>query len=147
MGAARRLDRQRRHAWLGFGEPLGGVRTGGIGLLLFALLQSIALSRQHILAFRRVDTLNAELAARVVQLEGRQREVTLLGDELRRQLGERSRDLAALLASFGGGSGPRTELVAGAGVASRYRVGRELGAGGMGQVYEVQRAADGRRLL
>jgi hypothetical protein len=133
-------------AWLGFGEWLGGVRTGGIGLLLFALLQSIALSRQHILAFRRVDALNAELAARVAQLEGRQREVALLGDELRRQLGERSRDLAAVLASFGRGSGPRTELVAGALVANRYRVERELGAGGMGKVYEVQRLADGRRL-
>jgi hypothetical protein len=133
-------------AWLGFGERLGGVRTGGIGLLLFALLQSIALSRQHILAFRRVDTLNAELAARVVQLEGRQREVALLGDELRRQLGERSRDLASLLASFGRGSGPRTELVVGAVVASRYRVEREIGAGGMGKVYQVQRLADGRRL-
>lgn len=133
-------------AWLGFGDPLGGVRGGGVGLSLFALLQSIALSRQHILAYRRVDALNAELAARVEELEGQQREVATLGDELRRQLGERSRDLAAMLASFGGGTGPRTELVAGAVVAERYRVVREVGRGGMGRVYEVHRLTDGRRL-
>ena len=88
---------------------------------------------------------NAELGTRVQQLESRQREIQHLNEELRRQIGDRSSRLVELLASVGASTVPHVfapgELIQG-----RYQVVRELGAGGMGTVYEVLRTTDQRRL-
>lgn len=132
--------------WLGLGEPAGGVRLGGWGLAVFAMLYSVALSRQHILAQHRAESLNVELAERVGLLEARQQEIQLLNDELRRQIAERSRDLSTVVQRMAEVVRPTRSLVPGQLVADRYRLVREIGSGGMGTVYEVVRETDGCRL-
>jgi hypothetical protein len=133
-------------AWLGFGDALGGVRTGGLGLMAFALLQSVALSREHILMFRRAEKLNVELAARIELLERRQHEIVHLNEELQHQIAERSRDLVGVLDDFILPRSNAPSLIAGDVVAGRYRVEGEIGSGGMGRVYRVARLADGQVL-
>jgi len=82
------------------------------------------------------------LERRVRQLDDKRREVEALYAELRHQVAERSRDLART-----GPSQTRAALpTIGSLVAGRYRIARELGAGAMGCVYEVERTSDGARL-
>src|SRR5690606_2331419 len=52
-------------AWLGLGEPLGGVRAACAGLGVFALLNSLRLAREHIDSMGTTDDLNQQLARRV----------------------------------------------------------------------------------
>ena len=82
---------------------------------------------------------------RAVQVEERGREVTLLNEELRHQVAERSRELTEALARSEGTVSPAA-LEVGDLFDGRYRVKRQLGRGGMGAVYEVERARDDRRL-
>jgi hypothetical protein len=68
--------------------------------------------------------------------------ISSLNVELRRQIGDRARQLSEALARLS--SAPPT-LDAGALVADRYRIVGRLGMGGMGIVYEVARTSDGKR--
>ena len=110
-------------ALIGLPTHEGGVRIMSLAISLVGLGQGALLARQHVTSLRDADALNVEL---------------------RRQVADRSRELAEALAQLGG---PR-ERALGVGdvVGTRYRVVRPLGAGGMGEVYEVERLADGRRL-
>lgn len=132
-------------AWLGHGEPTGGVRTACLGIMGISLYQALALSREHLVSLKRADELNVELAERVKLVQAKHREVQLLNDELRRQIAARSRELAEKLARMDDEEpAPRPALEPGSLVENRYRVIKELGAGGMGTVYEVERVTDGR---
>jgi serine/threonine protein kinase len=133
-------------SWVGAGELLGGVRGTCLGFALFALLQSLLLGREHVATLDRSDHLNLALSQRVGELEGRQREIQVLNDELRRQITDRSRQLFTTLALLGTEAKNAPRLEPGSLVQDRYRVVRPLGQGGMGTVYEVLRLADGRRL-
>ena len=112
-------------AWLGLGDPFGGVRAGSLGISAVAILQSIALSREHVKSLREIEALH---------------------EELRRQVAARSRQLADALARLGAAPRKTAELAPGHEVDARYRVVRELGKGGAGRVYEVERISDGKRL-
>jgi hypothetical protein len=105
----------------------------------------VALSREHLLSLKRADELNVELGDRVKLLQAKHREVELLNDELRRQIAARSRELAEKLSRAENGEiVPPPVLEAGTVVENRYRVIKELGSGGMGTVYEVERVTDGK---
>jgi hypothetical protein len=80
------------------------------------------------------------------ELAERYREVTLLNDELRRQITDRSQKLADALHRVGALPARDGRLHEGQTIDDRYTVVRILGAGGMGAVYEVTRVSDGRRL-
>ncbi len=128
-------------AWLGFGELFVGLRTCSLGLSIYAMLQSFALGREHILSLDRAEALNAELVARVELLAERQRQIEALNGELRRQIAERSRAFSeslARLAVLPGELSPKTV------VAGRYCVVRPIGRGGMGSVVLVRRISDDR---
>jgi serine/threonine protein kinase len=130
-------------AWLGYGEPTSGIRTASLGIMGISLYQAAALTREHVVSRRRSDELNVELGERVKLLQAKHREVELLNDELRRQIAARSRELAEKLARMEEEEiAPPPVLGAGAVVEGRYRVIKELGSGGMGTVYEVERISD-----
>jgi serine/threonine protein kinase len=132
-------------AWLGQGEPSHGIRTACLGIMGISLYQAVALSREHLVSLKRADELNLELGERVKLLQDKHREVELLNDELRRQIGARSRELAEKLSRMENEEIAATPvLLAGTLVEGRYRVVKELGSGGMGTVYEVERVTDGR---
>jgi hypothetical protein len=75
------------------------------------------------------------------ELEKRVREMVALNTELRHQIAERSRDLARNPARGAAPGLPQLGSV----VAGRYEILRALGAGAMGQVFEVVRSSDGAR--
>ncbi len=130
--------------WTGWGYPLGGLKTACLGLTAISLMQAYALLRDHMLSLKQADRLNAELGARVAELETQQREIELLNAELRRQISARSRQLVDSLAKADGTiEVPRFVLAPGDVVERRYTVTKKLGAGGMGAVHEVVRVADG----
>jgi serine/threonine protein kinase len=135
-------------AWLGLGEPLGGVRSACLGLGAFAVLNSLRLAREHSLSMGTTDELNEQLARRVEALETKQREVQELNERLREQMSHRSRQLFSMLSQLGtrNNATPQLRLQPGDLVAGRYRVMQEIGAGGMGVVYAVLRQADEMRL-
>lgn len=123
----------------GRSELLGGYRGSAIGIGLFGLCQAVVLGRDHIRSLRQTEQ-------RLREIEAGRKEVTLLNEELRRQIAERSRQLAEALGRIGDVSPRATSFTAGEVVKSRYRVVRPLGEGGMGTVYEVVRLSDERRL-
>jgi serine/threonine protein kinase len=132
-------------AWLGQGEPSYGIRTACLGITGISLYQAVALSREHLVSLKRADELNVELGERVKLLQAKHREVELLNDELRRQIAARSRDLAEkLLRMEDEEISPPPVLEKGVVIENRYRVIKELGSGGMGTVYEVERVTDGK---
>ena len=133
-------------SWLGLGELYHGVRGASLGIALLSLLQAAALGSQLLASLRRSDRLNAELAGRVEALETTNAEVRTLNDELRRQIGNRSQQLAETLANVGSLHLPALRLAPGDVVEGRYRVVGFVGSGGMAWVYEVERVTDGRRL-
>lgn len=155
LGRARAGDRAARRflsgtiALLAFAAPdlfwgLGlpwhfELNTAPIGLLLFAAALGSIVELEY-------ETREAELEARIRELEGKQREIHGLSGELRHQIGQRSRDLGrALLRGGALGSVGVARLEPGRAL-GRYRVVRELGAGAMGAVYQVERQSDGRAL-
>ena len=132
-------------AWLGQGERTSGLRTASLGIMGIALYQAAALTREHLVSLKRAGELNDELGERVKLLQAKHREVEQLNDELRRQIAARSRELAEKLARMDDEDlAPPPPLGAGAMVEGRYRIIKELGSGGMGTVYEVERISDGK---
>jgi serine/threonine-protein kinase len=110
--------------WLGFGDPFGGLRVGGIGVVVAGVVQAVRLAREHARSLHDVAQLN---------------------EELRRQVMARSRQLADALARLGAASRTPVELSRGQTVDGRYNVVRAIGEGAMGRVYEVERRNDGQR--
>jgi serine/threonine-protein kinase len=133
-------------SWLGMGELYYGVRAASLGTALMSLFQAAALGSQLLESLRRSDGLNTELEGRVTALQQTNAEVQKLNEELRRQIGNRSQQLAETLARVGSLHLPVLKLAPGSVVEGRYRVVRFLGSGGMAWVYEVSRETDGRRL-
>jgi serine/threonine-protein kinase len=123
---------------MGFGEVGGGFRGGVIGMGAFATLQATLLLRDHVRSLRAAD-------ARAKELEAQSREVSLLNVELRRQIADRSQQLAEAVARIGRLAPNPRSLQEGDVVHERYRIIRAIGRGGMGAVYEVARIADGKR--
>jgi hypothetical protein len=103
-------------------SPLGGVHLVSLAVITFSIAQSLALARQQ---------------------ATRQRALEQTAAELRRQVSERSRELADALAKL---SQPPRPLESDRLIDGRYRVVRRLGSGGMGTVYEVERTRDGEHL-
>jgi serine/threonine-protein kinase len=133
-------------SWLGMGELYSGVRSASLGIGGLSLMQAAALGAQLLETLRHADGLNTELAGRVDALERTNAEVRTLNDELRRQVSNRSLQLAETLAKVGSLHLPVLALEPGDLVQERYRVVRFVGSGGMAWVYEVKRETDGRRL-
>ena len=133
-------------SWLGLGEPWGGAHLATFGMALVAVLQAAALTREHAQSLNRTDALNVELRGRVDALVASNREVKTLNEELRRQIAARSQDLVHSLAHSPAAAMPTVTLAKGDVVEERYAIVRDVGAGGMGTVYEVHRVTDGRRL-
>ncbi|MEM7159399.1 MAG: protein kinase [Myxococcota bacterium] len=143
LGAAIVLD---SIPWLGLGEPLGGARAACLGLGTFALFNSLRLTREHIHSLGTTDRLNRQLERRVTALEAQRNEVERLHEQLRDQLGHRSRQLFSMLSMVGRDAEPTPVLNPGDSVGGKYRVMHQLGKGGMGVVYAVLRQADEQRL-
>lgn len=114
--------------WAGLGEPALGIRLGGLGLTVYTLLQFVALVRSHLRSLRRS--------------EAREREVQRLNAELRRQMGDRARQLAESLASLVRGGGEYEALGEAQVLNGRYRVRQAVGRGAMGAVYAAERIED-----
>ncbi len=121
----------------------GHVNPFPVSWLIFIVTLAVLLVHQHA---RELRALNHALEERVVTLEDRNREVSHLNEELRRQIHERSARLADAFTRIGrlAGSGLEAPKV-GDVVGERYRVVRVIGQGGMGTVYEAERTNDGRR--
>jgi hypothetical protein len=130
--------------WSGLGDMTDGARVGSLGLALVGFWTSMVMSADHVSSLSHGRDLNAQLVARVAELEARGRENAKLNRELQRQIAERSGHLAAALALVATG---REEPLPKPGdvIHERYRVDREIGSGGMGKVYEVTRVEDGAR--
>jgi len=134
------------YSWFRAAELFGGARPTSLGLAVLALFLSLVLSRSHISTLAHADELNVTLARRVREVEIERARATELNEELRAQISERSANLFAALALVASpGERPHAPLDVGTEIDGRYRITARLGAGAMGQVYEVVHLADGSR--
>jgi serine/threonine protein kinase len=134
------------YSWFWAAELFGGSRPTSLGLAVLALFLSLVLSRSHISTLARADELNVTLARRVREVEIERTRATELNEELRAQISDRSANLFAALALVASpGERRNAPLDVGTEVDGRYRIVALLGAGAMGQVYEVVHLADGSR--
>ncbi len=106
---------------LTLGYPVIPVVTMPLALALYGFVQTFVVSRDRLRRTREAERLNVEL---------------------RRQVADRSRELADALT---GHTPSNVPIANGNIVEDRYKVIRQLGAGAMGAVYEVERISDGRR--
>jgi serine/threonine-protein kinase len=97
----------------------------------------------HLFTLSIITMVLVQVTVLVLQFVARQRTIEHSTEELRRQVVERSKELADALGQLA--DRPQSSLV-GKTVDGRYRVVAQLGAGGMGTVYEVERTSDGARL-
>jgi len=132
-------------AWSGAGGMLGTWHGASLGLLVFMVLQSSALSREHNHSLTQADRLNAQLSAELAAARQRGLEIEALNQELKRQIEARARQLGQALTRLLA-SGPPAKLAPGRILSERYRVLGALGSGAMGAVYEVERLDDGAHL-
>jgi len=121
--------------WSGTGMPLGGTSLAILAYVFAGVMTATLLGLRYVRAHR-------QLGSRLSDVERSAREIRLLNEELRRQVAERSRELADAL-TRGGELSPRPSVIGpGTVVDGRYRVDRLLGSGGMGSVFAVTRLAD-----
>jgi serine/threonine-protein kinase len=106
--------------------------------------QSTPLVASHLETFIIVVWAIAQALVVARQDVAKQRALEAAADQLRRDVAERSKQLADALARLT--QAKAEALVRGVTVENKYRVVRPIGAGGMGAVHEVERIADGRRM-
>jgi hypothetical protein len=121
--------------------------TIGLGTLIMCTTAVAIAFTSGLMACGTIDRIsrNAYRQERIVAM---QREVIdrLQRAEVQRQVAERSRVLSEALARLTDAPHTPARLTPGDLVDERYRVVRTIGAGGMGQVHEVERLTDGKRL-
>jgi tRNA A-37 threonylcarbamoyl transferase component Bud32 len=113
---------------------------GALGVLIAGRLREVE-PYHPALGAPDVDTLRAIAGFLAVVIRNLEKT-----DELRRQVRNRAQQLADVLAGLGRGDRVLPSYSTGDLVDGRYRVLRAIGAGGMGQVFEVERVSDGRCL-
>ena len=129
---------------VGVGTYLGGAQLTCFSLLVFVQGHAAFIGRDHTNLLVEQAALNRELGRRVAEAEAHNREIEVLNDELRRKVGDRSRELSAALRKLR--TDAESALEAGTVLGDHYRVVGQLGAGAMGAVYRVERLTDGRSL-
>jgi hypothetical protein len=126
----------------GFNIYITEGQTGHFALLVFAVALAVVIERRARDHERGLARASKQIAKKYEELEARNAQVQELNEELKRQITQRSRELADILRD----TQVRTaDLDEGDVVDGRYRVVRRIGQGGMGAVFEVERAGDGRR--
>jgi hypothetical protein len=120
-------------------------RFAAIASSVFIISNLLTLGRQLVETVDRAETLNIDLQAKLVLVERSAEEITSLNVELRRQVAERSRDLADALGR-GLAHARHGSISVGELFENRYRIVRLIGRGGMGAVYEATRTSDDRHV-
>ena len=119
----------------GMGQPILPFHTAHWGILAFTVGLGLVVEGRVREQQASLASYSDELSRRLVEVEG-------LNQELRRQIAERSKELAALLSKQDDALGAALELGPDDTFDGRYRVISRLGQGGMGAVYEVERIVD-----
>ena len=108
---------------VGLVPPVDAAVLENLTIALWAFAQALVVARQDV---------------------AKQRALEATAEQLRRDVAERSKQLADALARL---AQTKVEpLTKGGTVEGKYRIVRALGAGGMGTVHEVERITDGRRM-
>ena len=80
---------------LGFGAPLDGILLAPVSMWMFTAMVGVRLTRGHRILIEQEIQLTAQLRGQVDKLEASNREVGQLNVELRRKVGDRSREFVA----------------------------------------------------